>query len=72
LLVPSFLGWFAPTIAAASDDPDTATRLSQFSRGAGRACDPGQVRKALASIHYLASIRQQRLAEIDRWLGDHS
>jgi aminopeptidase N len=72
LLVPSFLGWFPPTIAAASDDPDTATRLSEFSKGAGRASDPGEVRKAIASIHYLASIKQQRLAEIDRWLGEHS
>jgi ERAP1-like C-terminal domain len=72
LLAPSSLGWLPPKIAAASDDPDTAARLSEFARGAGRTCDPGEVRKAIASIRYLASIRQQRLAEIDRWLSDHS
>ena len=71
-LVPQFLSGFAPKIAAASDDPDTAARLSEFSRRVGRACDPGEVRKAIASIRYLASIKQQRLAEIDRWLGDRS
>jgi aminopeptidase N len=71
-LVPQFFSGFAPKIAAASDDPDTAARLSEFSRRVGRACDPGEVRKAIASIRYLASIKQQRLAEIDRWLGDRS
>ncbi len=72
LLVPQFQSSFAPKIAAASDDPDTATHLAEFSKRVGRACDPGEVRKAIASIRYLSTIKQQRLAEIDRWLGDHS
>jgi len=72
LLVPAFVSAFAPNIAAGSDDPGTATRLSEFSRRVGPACDPGGVRKAIASIYYLSSIKQQRLVEVDRWLSDHS
>jgi aminopeptidase N len=72
LVVPGFLSAFAPKIAAGSDDPGTAARLSEFSRRVGPACDPGEVRKAIANIHYLSSIKQQRLVEVDRWLGDHS
>jgi len=69
LVVPSLLNVFAPRIAAGSDDPDTAAHLAEFSKQVAPACDPGQVRKAIASIRYLASIKQQRLAEVDRWLA---
>jgi aminopeptidase N len=72
LLVPQYSSGFAPRIAAASDDPATTARLSEFAGRVGRSCDPGEVRRAIAGIRYRASIKQQRLAEIDRWLGDHS
>jgi len=72
LVVPGFLSGFAPKIAGGSDRPETAARLSEFSRRVGPACDPGEVRKAIANIHYLSSIKRQRLVEVDRWLSDHS
>jgi aminopeptidase N len=72
LVVPGYLNGFAPKIAAGSDDPDTAASLSEFSQRVGAVCDPGEVRKAIANIRYLSSIKQQRLPEIDRWLGERS
>jgi aminopeptidase N len=68
-LEPGSVGRFAPKIAAASDDLETVAQLSQFSGQARSTCTPGEVRKAIASIRYLSSIKQQRLAEIDRWLA---
>jgi aminopeptidase N len=65
-------GRFAPSIAGGSDDPDTATRLADFSKRAVSACNPADVRQAIARIRYLSSIKQQRLAEVDRWLAEHS
>ena len=65
-------GRFAPSIAGGSDNPDTATRLSDFARRAVSACNPADVRKVIARIRYLSSIKQERLAGIDRWLSDHS
>jgi aminopeptidase N len=65
-------GRFAPSIAAGSDNPDTAMHLSDFAKRAVSACNPADVRKAIASIQFLSGIRQQRLAGIDGWLIEHS
>jgi aminopeptidase N len=71
-LLPSLAqGRFAPSIAGGSDNMDTATRLSEFSKRAVSACNPPDVRKAIASIRFLSSIKQQRLVGIDHWLTDH-
>jgi aminopeptidase N len=72
MLTPSFASGLAPRIAAGSDEPETAERLSDFARRVGPACDPDEVRKAVATIHFLASIKRERLTEVDRWLGDHA
>jgi aminopeptidase N len=64
-------GRFAPSIAAGSDNPATATHLTDFAKRAVSACNPADVRKALASIRFLSSIRLQRLTGIDHWLSDH-
>jgi aminopeptidase N len=72
-LLPSRVqGRFAPSIASGSDNPDAATRLADFSKRAVSACNPADVRKAIASIRFLSSIKLQRLVGIDRWLSDHS
>jgi aminopeptidase N len=71
-LLPSRVqGRFAPSIAGGSDNPDTATHLADFSKRAVSACNPADVRKAIASIRFLSSIKLQRLAGIDFWLSDH-
>jgi aminopeptidase N/DNA-binding beta-propeller fold protein YncE len=70
LLSPFFAGRFATEVAAGSDDLRTVAGLSEFCDRTRSACIPGEVRKAIASIRYLASIKQQRLSEIDRWLAN--
>ncbi len=69
LLEPNVVGRFAAQIAAVADDLDTAARLTEFAQRQQALASPVAVRKAVASIRFLAAIKRQRLPEIDRWLS---
>jgi len=69
LLPSSDHGPYLARFAGASDEPATAARLAGMASAPGSILLPLDVRKAISSIRYLVSIRQQRLPEIDRWLA---
>jgi aminopeptidase N len=59
---------YVPRLLADASDPALIKKLEAFAAGHIPKSARGELRKAVANIRYRASIRKERLPEIDRWL----
>jgi aminopeptidase N len=70
-LEPTTQAAFVPRLVLSASDIRLIGKLNAFA-AAHIAADARQdVRKSVSNVRYLASIREQRLPEVDRWLKDH-
>ncbi len=69
LLEPDSRATFAPRLVIGGADRILADKLNAFADSNIPANARQDVRKALASITYLAAVREARLPEVDRWIA---
>jgi aminopeptidase N len=69
---PEFRERFAPRLLTTASDARLIGALAAFADAHIPANERVDVRKAEASLRYLARVRQQRLPEMDRWLREHA
>jgi aminopeptidase N len=69
LIEPASRPRYIPDLVSDSSDIALTGKLDAFSEQHIPASARGDIRKAEANIHYLDDIRQERLPEVDRWLG---
>jgi aminopeptidase N len=65
---PTAQARYVPRLAANASDPLMIDKLEAFARDHVPAGARRDLRKSVANIRYLASIRKDRLPEVDRWL----